>query len=338
MRAAAAPAPVLRPAGRVGAGHWPTVGGVVSARLAALVQDAAPYAALYGLVAAEVVSAQASNAIAATYSAQRAVLAQEPDLTEVAVGLRPSPSDVVALLAPRPDTHGPRAGDTVFTELAQRGRVFHSSHAPTGTVGTHGAETALARTYAAWTLGEDRYRSGTTPPALAHIVETSAAPTVEQLRELAPQAVVEDTAALVRLGESSGTLATWRGWAGDPRSGQTLGFASPVLVPHWAEADLLVGDTLVEVKTVLRADQPARIARWVWQLLGYAWLDHGDRWQIRYLAFYLARHGVTVRWPVTELEALLVGDPARVPGVRAEFRRLTEQAAVSEGATLLPMP
>lgn len=111
-----------------------------------------------------------------------------------------------------------------------------------------------------------------------------------------------------------------------------------MLVPHWAEADLLVGDTLVEVKTVLRADQPARVARWVWQLLGYAWLDTGDRWKIRQLAFYLARHGVTLRWPLAELETLLVGDPSRVAQVRDEFRRLAEHAAVNEGATLLPQP
>ncbi|WP_224404122.1 hypothetical protein [Pseudonocardia sp. ICBG1034] len=337
IRAAATTATVARPPGRIGAGHWPAVGGIVSARLAALVQDAAPYAALYGLVGAELVSAQASNAIAAGYPAQEAVLAQEPELAEAAVGLRPSPSDVVALLAPPADGAGPRPGDVVFTELAHRGHSFARRHAPTGVIGTAGVEAALARTHAVWTLGEDRYRSGITPPPLARIAQVGGA-TVEQLRALALPEVVEDAAAIARVVESSGTLADWRGWAGDPSRGQPLGFASPVLVPHWAEADLLVGDTLVEVKTVLRADQPARIARWVWQLLGYAWLDTGDRWKARHLAFYLARHGVTLRWPLAELETLLVGDPSRVAQVRDEFRRLAEHAAVHEGATLLPTP
>lgn len=337
IRAAVAAAEVLRPIGRVGAGHWPMVGGIVSARLAALVHDVAPYAALYGLVAAELISPQASNAIAAGYPAQQAVLAQEPDLAEVAVGLRPSPSDVVALSAPPADRHGRRPGDAVFTELAHRGHAFARSHAPTGGIGTPGAETALARTHAVWTFGEDRYRSGTTPPALARLAQCGEA-TVEQLRALAPPAVVADAAALARVVESSGTLAAWREWAGGPARGQDLGFASPVLVPHWAEADLLVGETLVEVKTVLRADQPARVARWVWQLLGYAWLDRGDRWKVRHLAFYLARHGVTLRWSLEELETLLVGDPSRIADVREEFRGLAEQAAVNEGATLLPVP
>ncbi|MEV1294883.1 hypothetical protein [Pseudonocardia sp. NPDC049635] len=344
VRAAAATAVVSRPAGRVGAGHWSTVGAVVGARLSALVQAAAPYAALYGLVGAGVVSARASNAIAATYPAQQAVIAAEPDLAAVAVGLRPSPSDVVALFAPPPpgtgpDRSGPAVGDDGFGELAARGQLFHREHAPTATIGSHGAEVGLARTYAAWTLGEDRYRSGTTPPALAELAAGGAV-TVAGLRELAPEAVVADAAALARLVETSGTLTAWHDWAHQqaPARAGGLGFAAPVLVPHWAEADLLVGDTLVEVKTVVRADAPARVARWCWQLLGYAWLDPGRRWRIEQVGLYLARHGVTVRWALEQFETLLVGDPARVPAVRAQFQRLAERVAVGEGATLLPPP
>lgn len=128
------------------------------------------------------------------------------------------------------------------------------------------------------------------------------------------------------------------GGAGDPAPGAGLGYASPLLVPHWAEADLLIDDTLVEVKTVARVDQPARIARWCWQLLGYAWLDVGDRWQIRRVALYLARHGITLEWPVPELETVLVGDPGQIEQTRAAFRRLAGQSAIAEGATLLPPP
>jgi hypothetical protein len=53
-------------------------------------------------------------------------------------------------------------------------------------------------------------------------------------------------------------------------------------VAHWADGDLLIGDTLVDVKTVIRADPASKVAVWLWQLLGYAWLDSiGDRYRIR---------------------------------------------------------
>ncbi|ALE76794.1 hypothetical protein FRP1_28785 (plasmid) [Pseudonocardia sp. EC080625-04] len=87
-----------------------------------------------------------------------------------------------------------------------------------------------------------------------------------------------------------------------------------------------------------RADQPARIARWCWQLLSYAWLDTGDRWRIRRVALYLARHGITLDWPLPQLETVLVDDPDKVEQTRAAFRRLAHQRAIAEGATLLPPP
>ncbi|WP_041763361.1 hypothetical protein [Pseudonocardia dioxanivorans] len=311
---------------------------MVAARLAALVQDAPPYAGLSGLLVAELISPTGTHQIAAGYRSHQAVLEHEPDLAAVAAGLRPTPSDTLALTGPTLASPRPGWGDAAVAELAERGRRFHTAHAPTGTIGARGVETGLARAYGAWALGEDRYRSGRTPPVLAALAEATAAPTVEQLRGLCPPAVVDDAAAVVGHLDASGILARWRRWAGDPAPGEALGYASPLLVPHWAEADLLVGDTLVEVKTVARAEQPARIARWCWQLLGYTWLDDADRWQIRRVALYLARHGVTVVWPVAELEARLVGDPGRVAQARHAFRRLAHQVATREGATLLPPP
>ncbi|WP_224404205.1 hypothetical protein [Pseudonocardia sp. ICBG1034] len=311
---------------------------MVGARFAALVEDAPPYASLSGFCAAGLCSPAATHRIAAGYPSLRAALEQQPDLAAVAAGIRPTPSDVVVITGPSPDPPRRGWGDTALSELAERGRRFHTTHAPTGTIGAAGAETGLARAYGAWALGEDRYRAGTTPRALASLAGSTTAPTMEELRRLCPDPVVDDAAGVARHLEESGTLARWRRWAGDPAPGKRLGYASPLLVPHWAEADLLVGDTLIEVKTVLRADQPARIARWLWQLLGYVWLDTSDRWQIRRAALYLARHGITVAWPVTELEARMVGDPDRVEEARHAFRRLAQQTALAEGATLLPPP
>ncbi len=45
--------------------------------------------------------------------------------------------------------------------------------------------------------------------------------------------------------------------------------------------DLVVGGTLLDVKTVVRlGDDPERAARWVWQLLAYAWIDTVDRYRL----------------------------------------------------------
>jgi hypothetical protein len=40
---------------------------------------------------------------------------------------------------------------------------------------------------------------------------------------------------------------------------------------------------------------PERVGRWLWQLLGYAWLDTGDRYRIRDVGLYLARYGGRAR-------------------------------------------
>jgi hypothetical protein len=63
-----------------------------------------------------------------------------------------------------------------------------------------------------------------------------------------------------------------------------------------ADADLIVGGCLIDIKCTVKPG-PSRMA--VYQLLGYALLDDGDRHGIRSLGIYLARQGVLVEWPVT---------------------------------------
>jgi hypothetical protein len=112
-------------------------------------------------------------------------------------------------------------------------------------------------------------------------------------------------------------------------------------VAHWADGDLLVGDTLVDVKTVIRADPASKVAVWLWQILAYAWLDSiGDRYRIRSVALYLSRHGVLIRWSVDELAARMLAHP-RTGGsgpaaAREEFLALVGRLAAAEGAILDP--
>lgn len=96
--------------------------------------------------------------------------------------------------------------------------------------------------------------------------------------------------------------------------------------------------TLLDVKAVIRTDDVQRTARWLWQLLGYAWLDTGDRWRVRSVGLYLARHGVLMTWPVAELTARLLGviPPGRgaIARARDEFLTLAERVLTAEGARL----
>lgn len=66
-----------------------------------------------------------------------------------------------------------------------------------------------------------------------------------------------------------------------------------------ADADLLLGSTLIELKTTT---QTRTETRWVHQLVGYALLDYDDEWGIDQVGFYFPRQAVLVTW---ELQALL---------------------------------
>jgi hypothetical protein len=80
-----------------------------------------------------------------------------------------------------------------------------------------------------------------------------------------------------------------------------------VFVPHWADGDVIVGSTLLDCKTVITVRNQDRIARWLYQLLGYAWLDSpADRYGIRSVGLYLARHGVLLTWPLDYFEQTLL--------------------------------
>lgn len=332
--AAARVRPVRPQAGAVlGDRHWADVGGAFGARLGALVQAAPPYYGLYGLVSPGLLTLGAAHEIAAGYPSHAGLTPVEQLR---ALDMRPAPTGWRDLGGPCPDPDPPAWGDAVFAELAARTRGYHDQHAPTGAVGAPGAEAGLARVYGLWSTCEDIYRSGVISEELEELLDLDR-PTVAQLRAATPEAVVNELVGLTRRLAESGSLTTLRGWAGNPEPGQPLGCAGPVFATHWADGDLLVGDTLLDVKTVMRADHPDRTGRWLWQILAYAWLDTaGDRYRIRAAGLYLARHGVLLRWDVDELAARLLGDRRAVSTARREFLEIAARAATSEGARLDP--
>ncbi|MGE0346578.1 MAG: hypothetical protein AB7N73_12250 [Gemmatimonadales bacterium] len=329
--AASTVAPVRPPhAVRVTGRHWAEVGGTFGLRLAALVQPAPPYYALLGLVGNGMITTRAANAIAAGYPSHRDL---DPADIRRALVMHPVPGGWLAAEPALADNHSTGWADAALRDLAARTHTYHDQHAWTGVLGTAGAERGLARSYGAWSLIEDVYRAGVIGESLLELLDDPS-PTAEQFRALPPAAVVDEQPALAARLEHSGALAKLRALAGDPPPGAALGIAGPPFVRHWADGDLLVGDTLIDVKTVLRATDLARVSRWVWQVLSYAWLDAGaDRYRIRAVGLYLARHGILLRWETAELVSLLVGAHVDHDAVRGEFLALARIAAAADGAS-----
>ena len=58
------------------------------------------------------------------------------------------------------------------------------------------------------------------------------------------------------------------------------------------------GMALLDVNPVISLLDPERVARWLGQLLAYAWLDATDRYRIRAVGLHVARHGVLATWPL----------------------------------------
>lgn len=323
----------VRPVGQVDGRHWAEIGGAFGVRLAQLVQPAPPYYALYGLVRAGLVSRLWADAQAGQWLTHAHLPA---DQRVRALELRPTLVGWWDLGQP-PAAGSATLAEPVLAEFLDRSRRYFAEHAPTGQLGTPAVEGVLARV--CWLLSacEDVYRTAEIPAALIALFETSQ-PTVAQMRAAAPEPVVAELVELARQLRTSGSLDALRAMAGDPPTGHPLGVAGPVLVHHWADGDLLVSNghesTLLDVKTIIRADNIERTVRWLWQLVGYAWLDTADRYRIREVGLYLARHGVLVTWELEELAALLLGAAGQTETARREFLALAHHMLRVEGAQI----
>ena len=63
----------------------------------------------------------------------------------------------------------------------------------------------------------------------------------------------------------------------------------------------------------------------LYQLLGYVLLDYSNKYQIHEVGIYLARQGVFLRWPITELLNRLVGGVAPpLKELREHFQQVIE--------------
>lgn len=329
--------------------HWGDVGGAFRARLALLVDGAPPYGALLGLVRARLVSREWADRTAASFPSHRGL---DPDRAARGLELRPAPGgwvDLGGLVGGSPSTrHEP-----VLAEFFGRLVRYLDGHAAAGILGTPNVEAGFARMctlLAGWESAELPAK-----PAELHAREDY---TVDDLWDLPEEAVVVELVELAeRLRQNQGDprdrpLELWRGWGHDyaepagpaalkradtGQAGSGLpagvwGVSAPVLVPHWADADLLIGSRLLDVQTVADADEPERVARWLWRLAAYTWLDTTDRYRVHAVGLYLARHGLHLTWDATTFTQALLGSAKGVDSARKEFLRIARRVITAEGA------
>jgi hypothetical protein len=339
VQAAAATTRPVRPIGRVNQQHWATVGQTLGQRLALLIQPAPPYDALLGAVSAGLVDRSWPDRVAALFPTH----AQLPQpQRRRACQLRPCPTgwlDLAETQAPTPRHPTLRHGEQAATDFITRLLAYLATHTPPGTIATPGTETGLARV--CWVLAgwENAYRTGgRLIRDLAVLGAAADGYSADNLRAVADRAVVSEHVTLARLVATSGTLKLLRTLAGHPPLGHSLGYAGPVLIPHWAAGELLLGTRratrLLDVKTALHVRDPQQVARWVFQLLGYAWLDPTDRYRIRHVGLYLARHGMLLTWPLGYFTATLLGhaQSRTTATARREFLQLATRVMTLEGA------
>jgi hypothetical protein len=327
----------VRPAGQVGQQHWAAVGGTLGVRLALLVQHAPPYYGLLGLAGGGIVTRRWADSTASAWPTHRRLPAAQGAR---ALQLRPTPTGWIDLGPAVDPGFDDVSQERLLSDFFDRTQRNLEEHAPPGQLASPTVEAGVLRACYVISRWEDIYRSGTLVDTLLALHERGTYH-MEELRALAPEATITELLRLLALTRSSGVLQQWRDAAGRPAAGQPLGVASPVIVDDWADGDLLIGrprtetgHTLVDVKTVLRLDHPQRTARWLWQILGYAWLDVTGRWGIDSVALYFARHGLQLTWPVDELAEELAGPGVRIDQLRAEFRQVAERVITSEGARL----
>jgi hypothetical protein len=228
-------------------------------------------------------------------------------------------------------TAGTRTG--LVVDLVERLVAYLAAHAPPGRLAdTRGAEAVLARVCVMLTDWETAYRTGQLPAHLAPLY-TDPDTTVPDLLDAVPTHQVAELVELAARAHRSGVLARLAPAAATSTTAAhpaPRGISGPVLVEHWADGDLLMpaaaggGMMLLDVKTVISVRDPARVGRWLWQLLGYTWLDTRDRYRIRDVGFYLARHGTLITWPLDQFAAALL-DGHNLDDTAAAFRRLADR-------------
>lgn len=240
------------------------------------------------------------------------------------------PSEFVAayslLVADESDALGVLAGAPARAQgLDSYGRLAAAlddhvaQHPPMGRVLDPAAEERLARFCHVLALYEIGFRTGLPVQAL---VELGAGADAERQLAIVEEAWVADLVALAH-----GCLRALEPVLAEPTNLNPT-FSGSHLVGG-ADADLIVGRTLLEVKTT-KALRPDR--DWVYQLVGYVLLDDEDAFGIEQIGFLLGRVGGLLTWDFDELVETLAGRPVSRDELRAGFRVAAAEGVAAERA------
>jgi hypothetical protein len=115
-----------------------------------------------------------------------------------------------------------------------------------------------------------------------------------------------------------------------------------VLNPHFegsidvggADADLIIDSCLLEIKAAIsfKVSRP----EWIYQLLGYSFLDYSNSYTINTVGFYLARQGVYIRWSLEEIMEKLAGkEVPPLAELRLEFKSVISGAGLGVDRSIL---
>lgn len=98
---------------------------------------------------------------------------------------------------------------------------------------------------------------------------------------------------------------------------------APTFGAGFAEGDLVVGHTLIEVK--VSKTPRDHINDWLDQLLKYALFDHADTYRIETIALYLGRQSALIAWDLRDLLPILTGETdIGLTTLREEFRTVVQ--------------
>lgn len=92
-----------------------------------------------------------------------------------------------------------------------------------------------------------------------------------------------------------------------------------------ADADFVVGRSLIEVKTTI---DPVLRSILLWQILGYVLLDFDDHFHIDEVGVYMSRQALLVRWPLQTFMEQLAGRPMDLATARRDFERMLRGAGL----------
>jgi len=175
-------------------------------------------------------------------------------------------------------------------------------------------ESALCRACYVLACYETLFRAGIGPSW--PIVSVGRGGSVRELLALASNAVVTD---LVQL--SWACYQTFGDLLGDKAVlNPTFGRVSQAL--GGADADLIVGDRLLDIKTSVN---PSPTPTEPYQLLGYALADTDDSYGVRRAGFYYSRRPALVLWSLQELCDELAGKPTDIEAARRDFYTLVRR-------------